>query len=651
VPTLLALFGSKQGLRLPLEGRCVVGRSSEADLQLIDAGASREHCRFEVVDGRVYLEDLGSQNGTFVNGEPLAARTALAPGDEIAVGDSLLVLDGDWEMLAAKYGDARLCLGPSRAESTVLRARAGAGRGDAGAVEVGAAGGSAQVGVAVRVEELARGLEAAADRQEAAQVVLAALDAAFAPDRAFVLAADAGGEVRPLCGKSQGAAVSISRTVLRLVREDKEAVLLDDAVADPEMQKARSVVRHGLRSVMVAPIGAGPAGFLHVDRAGAGLFSEEDLALLSAMAAVVGLSDLAQRRAARPGAAGARPSGMDERAGAQLGTEDEHAGARLVGDSPAFRAALRLMDAAARVDSAVLITGESGTGKEELARALHARSGRARGPFVAVNCGAIPESLAESALFGHQKGAFTGAAANHEGYFEAADGGTLLLDEVGELAPAVQVKLLRALQERLFFRLGSTTARRSDVRVVAATHRDLEREVAAGRFREDLYFRLNVLRIHLPALRERPEDIGPLATALLARIAGRLGRPPPALGRSAEKALARWRWPGNARELGNVLERLLVLRERDDREAIDGDEVNAALGRDPAPAAAGAATAVEGEALAEKIAALEKREIEAALRRARGVKSQAARALGMSRPTLDKKIAELGIDLWADRGS
>jgi transcriptional regulator with GAF, ATPase, and Fis domain len=622
VATLLALFGSKQGLRLPLESSCLVGRASSADVQLIDARASREHCRFTVEDGQVSVEDLGSQNGTFVNGEPIAGRVRLGAGDEIAVGDSLFVLDGDWDVLAARYGEGIVCLGPSTTEGALIRARPGDGREDAGREQV------------VRVEALARRLAEVADRQEAAQLVLAALDEAFTPDRAFVLSAEGTG-VRPLCGKSQGAAVSISRTVLELVRRDGQGVLLDDAVADPEMQKARSVLRHGLRSVMVAPIGAGasPRGFLHVDRAGPGLYAAQDLTLLAAMAAVVGLSEVAQPRRAPTAQRPSDPTAAD-------------GGARLVGAHASFREALRIMEAAARVDSSVLITGESGTGKEELARALHTRSGRARGPFVAVNCSAIPESLAESALFGHQKGAFTGAVSGHEGYFEAADGGTLLLDEVGELAPAVQAKLLRALQERLFFRLGSTTPRRSDVRVVAATHRDLEREVAAGRFREDLYFRLNVLRIRMPPLRDRPEDIGPLARALLERVAARLGRPAPPLAASAEKALSRWRWPGNARELGNVLERLLVLREPGDHEPIDGDEVNAALGRDPTSPPPPPAVP-EGDTLADKIASLERREIEAALRRARGVKSQAARALGLSRPSLDKKFADDAIDLWA----
>ncbi len=626
MPTLLALFGSKQGLRLPLEADLVVGRASSADVQLTDAKASREHCRFLVTPDHVAVEDLGSQNGTFVNGERIEARTALAAGDEIAVGDSLFVLDPDLDVLSARYGEATACLTPSEREPSVIRARSGGEP---------AADSLAREALA-RLRELAGGLAAAASGEEVARTLLGAVVAAFAPDRAFVLADDGAGGIRPLCGHSRAAVVAISRTALELVRREGRALLLDDAVSDRELHKARSVLRHGLRSVMVAPMLAGSAlrGFLHLDRDGTGIYGPGDLELLNAMAAVAAL--VLGRTQARPPAAAAPAVSDDE-------------GGRLVGEAPAFREALRLMAAAARVDSAVLITGESGTGKEELARALHGRSKRAGRAFVAVNCGAIPEALAESALFGHQKGAFTGATATQEGYFEAADGGTLFLDEVGELAPAVQVKLLRALQERLFFRLGSTSARRADVRVVAATHRDLEQEVAAGRFRQDLFFRLNVLRIPLPPLRERLEDLPALARVLLARTADRLGRRCPVLDATAERALGRWRWPGNARELGNVLERLLVLREPEDQSPVDAAEVNTALGREPADARdPGASGAAEDAPLAEKIARLERKEIEAALRRARGVKSHAARALGVSRPTLDKKIAELGIDLWGE---
>jgi DNA-binding NtrC family response regulator len=268
---------------------------------------------------------------------------------------------------------------------------------------------------------------------------------------------------------------------------------------------------------------------------------------------------------------------------------------------------------------------------------------------VVVNCGAIPEALAESELFGHEKGAFTGAVATRAGCVETADGGTLFLDEVGELPPPLQVKLLRVLQERAFSRVGSAIPRRVDLRVVAATHRDLDAEVRAGRFREDLFYRLAVIRIRLPPLRDRAEDVALLAPGLLSRIAMSMGRRSPGLDDAALAALGRWRWPGNVRELGNVIERALVLRAPDAVGPLAASEILAALGDSPGGAAGSgnAAEAGEGAPLADKVAALERAEIEAALRRARGVKSRAAEALGLSRPTLDKKIADLGIDLWA----
>ena len=400
--------------------------------------------------------------------------------------------------------------------------------------------------------------------------------------------------------------MSISRTVLELVRREGRGVLLDDAVADPEMQRA---AQRGPPRLALGDGGAGAGrsarcgGSCTSIAPGPGLFDGEDLALLAAMAAVIGLSERLLRGLHPAGAmaTGARPPAPVDRgrqarpapgdpanqggpAWAASGGHDAQADLEsggLVGDAPAFREALRLLAAAARVDTSVLITGESGTGKEELARALHARSRRARGPFVAVNCGAIPESLAESALFGHQKGAFTGAAFTQQGYFEAADGGTLLLDEVGELAPAIQAKLLRTLQERLFFRLGSSTPRRTDVRVVAATHRDLRREVAAGRFREDLTSASTSCPSACRPCASAPATSGPWPGRCSTGRPPACGRPSPSLAPTAEPALARWRWPGNARELGNVLERLLVMRDPGDDAPIDGDEVAAALGREP----------------------------------------------------------------------
>jgi two-component system response regulator HydG len=366
-------------------------------------------------------------------------------------------------------------------------------------------------------------------------------------------------------------------------------------------------------------------GFLHVDRASP-RFSADDAALLDCFAAAFALGG--HLRAPAPAAA------------APLGARALPADAP-IGVSASWKEALRIADASAAATSTVLITGESGTGKEEIAAYLHRRSARGGGPFVAVNCGAITETLAESELFGHEKGAFTGSTASRTGSIEAADGGTLFLDEVGELSAAIQVKLLRVLQERVFSRVGSTIPRRVDVRFVAATHRDLEADVRAGRFREDLFYRLAVIRIRIPPLRERPEDVDPLARALLARTAAALGRRDPGIADGAIAALRGLRWPGNVRELSNVLERALVLRAPGATGPISADEVSASLDDTPRePAAA------KGTTLASKVDALERAEIETALRTARGVKARAAQALGLSRPTLDKKMSDLDIDMW-----
>src|SRR6478672_108939 len=252
----------------------------------------------------------------------------------------------------------------------------------------------------------------------------------------------------------------------------------------------------------------------------------------------------------------------------------------IVGRSPQLAAALALADKVARHPSTVLITGESGTGKELVARHLHRQSPRASAPFVAVNCGAIPETLLESELFGHAKGAFTGATADREGLFADADGGTLFLDELGELPIALQVKLLRALQEGEVRRVGDDASRRVDVRVVAATSRILESEVAEGRFRADLFYRVNVVRIHLPPLRERSEDVPELVRHFIDRFNARLGLRVTGASAAAMRALMEYPWPGNVRELENVVERAMVLADHD---RIDVAQLPALL---PAPTGA-----------------------------------------------------------------
>lgn len=232
---------------------------------------------------------------------------------------------------------------------------------------------------------------------------------------------------------------------------------------------------------------------------------------------------------------------------------------RIVAKSDSMRILLDLARRVAKVDSTVLITGESGSGKERIAKLLHDESSRAKGPFIAVNCGAITETLLESELFGHARGAFSGATQDRPGLFEAAEGGTLLLDEIGEIPPSMQVKLLRALQERQIRRVGENTSRSVDVRIVAATNRDLAREVSVGNFRQDLYYRVNVVALHVPALRERQDDILPLARLLLGESALRMKRGVEEIGPEAAERLLRYGWPGNVRELENAMERAVAL--------------------------------------------------------------------------------------------
>jgi len=306
----------------------------------------------------------------------------------------------------------------------------------------------------------------------------------------------------------------------------------------------------------------------------------------------------------------------------------------IVGSSAPLRRVLLLAAKVASVDSTVLITGETGTGKELIARAIHKRSPRATRPFVCVNCGAIPPALIASELFGHEKGAFTGAVQRHLGRFELAAGGTLFLDEVGELPLETQVALLRVLQERTIERVGGCKPIQVDVRVIAATNRDLGRAVADGAFREDLYYRLSVFPIHVPALRERREDIPLLVEYLLQRFAAKAGRKISGVSRRSVELLTAYDWPGNVRELQNVIQRAIILC--DDTLTVD----EAWLRHQPRPSAA---THPLGRVSADEEARL----IEAALAEAHGRVAGpegAAAKLGIPRSTLESKIRSLHID-------
>jgi len=332
------------------------------------------------------------------------------------------------------------------------------------------------------------------------------------------------------------------------------------------------------------------------------------------------------------------------RAAAAPGPGDEP-----LGDSPAWRQALGKVQAAAPTDATILLLGESGTGKELLARRIHVLSRRSAGPFVRVNCAAVPIDMWESEFFGHRRGSFTGASADREGRFRLAHRGTLFMDEIGAMQPAAQAKILRVLQDGEFDRLGDEQPTRVDVRVVAATNSDLEAEAAAGRFRPDLYYRLNVVSIDLPPLRERPEDVPILAQRFAAEIAARLGRRPPLIHPAATAELQSYHWPGNVRELRNAVERAIILgggieitgfdlppappppAARAETAAATGDVDDGVSGTG---GAAGGTAAGAGATLRETLARSEREAVIEALRGSGGVRKEAARLLGIDQRNL-----------------
>lgn len=339
--------------------------------------------------------------------------------------------------------------------------------------------------------------------------------------------------------------------------------------------------------------------------------------------------------------------------------------AELVGRSPPMQAVFALVQKVAGADVAVHIHGESGTGKELVARAIHDCSARAGGPFVAVNCGAIPESLLEAEFFGYRKGAFTGADRDRDGFFQAAAGGTLFLDEVAELPLAMQVKLLRAIQERRVRKVGATAEEPVDVRLLSATHQDLNKLVGAGRFRQDLYYRLNVIELRVPSLRERAEDIGLIAEYLLQRLAERVDGKPPRLAPEARLALQRHSFPGNVRELENVLERALALATTDELQPLDlmlpQPEIDLLLEPELPEGVSGSAAPDADAPLAELtpesfaiiegipnnlpayLDALERDAIRAAVVRTRNNRTAAAQLLGITFRQLRYRMQRLGL--------
>jgi transcriptional regulator with GAF, ATPase, and Fis domain len=465
---------------------------------------------------------------------------------------------------------------------------------------------------------------------------------------------------------------------------DSDEVVIPDVEALPfkgeeHMRLSRTL---GIRSLLKISLrfDGGLVGALCFISSTPGKYSPEDVVVARRVADHVSLTLSHQRLAEeqrRAAEARERAAHLEERVDALKQELETTLGyRRVVGDSKLWHDVLTLAAKVAPTETTVLLTGESGTGKEVVARFIHRGSPRARGPFVALNCAALPETLLESELFGHEKGAFTGATATHPGRIEQAAGGVLFLDEVAEMSPAVQAKLLRVLQEREYQRLGGTRPLKANVRVLAATNRELEEALARGQFREDLYYRLRVFEIRLPPLRERPEDILPMAESFLEEIGPAVGRPAAGISRQAHQALLSYRWPGNVRELRNVLERASILCDGGlitvehlpvelgpgqpaaagvlhrsggaVRQPGSAPGVSAALPPAPPalPVSPGGDSAATGAAFPPggvNLEMVERDLVAMALQEARNNRSRAARLLGISRSQLYYKIQKHGL--------
>jgi DNA-binding NtrC family response regulator/pSer/pThr/pTyr-binding forkhead associated (FHA) protein len=648
---LVVVDGPDVGAEFPLPpAGGTIGRGEGSAVQLSDLSVSRAHLAIETRGERHVLVDAGSRNRTLVNGKQVSEHP-LVEGDEITVGKTRLVYlppEGGVAVLPTS-AHARVTLEIPTGE--LLRARATLAKSGILADR----GGVRQLTILTRLGD---GLRRAADRPLAARVSAEAFREALDADRAFIVLRDAAFRLSPMSSSSRegdaaGTQLALGRDVLdKVVREGKSLVLGAAAAGG----------RPALAAPLPAPEGGDAPGLLWADR-GASVgrtdWDEGDLLLATCMAHLIGaaLDGLAARESlVRQNRA------LEER----LGSPQE-----LIGESGPTRALLGFIGKVAPTDSTVLLLGESGAGKEMVASAIHRASRRAREPFVAVNCAALSETLLESELFGHEKGAFTGATEKKVGRFELADGGTLFLDEVGELSPRCQTKFLRVLEERRFERVGGTRPISVDVRVIAATNRNLEEMIRKAEFRDDLYYRLSVIQTDVPPLRARPDDIPSLAEHFLQRVRQQTGRRVAGFAPEALRALMAYPWPGNVRELRNAVERAVVLGEGDLVRVNDLPPAIAAampqgamqpptapsafVQRAPAPAVPmppgmsppTPIAALMGGAAPQyprSLKELEKEGILAALAATRGNKAQAAAILEIDRSTLYKKLKEYGIE-------
>jgi transcriptional regulator with GAF, ATPase, and Fis domain len=539
-PRLAAISGKLKGAIFAInEETLVIGRETAANLCIADASVSRRHSKIEKQENGFVITDLESLNGTFINDVPVRSRL-LEHGDRVRIGDAQFVfLTHDGEAMS-KSSDVKLDEAHVISGSTVQI------RFD-DALYLMARDVSALMKVSTTINSI-RGLDDLLER-----LIELLFEVVPAQRGAILLTSEGSFETSLVFGldraRGKDQAVNVSRTIVQQVLRDGAALLSTDAAAE-STHATESLISTRAHSVMCVPLLLldRKLGVLYLDTTlPRDQFSRDHLQLV---AAISGIAAVAIENA---------------RQFEWLETENERLLAdvniehNMIGEGAAMQRIYHFISKVAPTDATVLICGESGTGKELAARAIHRNSKRVQKPFMAVNCAALNESLLESELFGHEKGSFTGAFAQKKGRLEVADGGTVFLDEVGELTPPLQVKLLRVLQEREFERVGGTVTISVDLRLIAATNKNLEEAIDARQFRQDLYYRLNVVSLEMPALRDRRDDIMLLANYFADKYGARCNRKLKGFSAEVRNCLKAYDWPGNVRELENTIERAVVL--------------------------------------------------------------------------------------------
>jgi len=628
-PRLIALSGPATGTSFALtEDEVSIGREPTNGIRVDDDSVSRRHCLIKREYGSFRVVDLESYNGTFVNGVPVGEH-ALNHGDQVAVGKVVfLFLLDETEAVATENavelndeelknfstvrleGKDALYLKPFDVLA-VLPDRARIAR-DLGAI--------LKIGTWLNtVRELA----------QLQGILLPTLLDTIPAERAALLLVKEDSEIVVAAhalvdGTKTEQPIRISRSVVERVRRERAAMLCVDISQDEVIRDAESLVAAQVRSLICVPlvIRERVAGVIYLDSNHPETkLDEGHLQLLTAIGSIVAVAI----------------DNVQHLEWLQLENQRLHEAINIehnmIGESSRMREVYRFIEKIAPADATVLIRGESGTGKELVAHAIHNNSKRSEKQFVAINCAVLSETLLESELFGYEKGAFTGAVAQKRGRLEVADGGTLFLDEVGELTPATQAKLLRVLQERQFERVGGTRTIAVDVRVIAATNRDLEEAIRQGAFRQDLYYRLNVISLTLPALRERREDIPLLACHFVAKYSKKCKRLVSGISAETRECLLGYDWPGNVRELENAIERAVVLGNSELIVPDDLPETVMAV----APASKGA------ESFHEAVIEMKRQLIRRTLEQTNGNYTEAARVLCIHPTNLHRLIRTLGL--------